>query len=424
MSNDPYGKIRNEYDKRMAARGDQGGGADTRELQSALEEVGAAWEKNTSVVNKNTAVMNELRTGYDKRIQSLERGFDEWDKRLGRGNLGGGSPDAGGASRKEVNSALRSLLRGDKGPIEQLSIQNAMSVGVDPDGGYSVIPQLQDGISQILRDVSPFRRVARIQPIRNAVEFEERYTLGGAGASWVGETAGRPATSTPALKVLSVKLRELYSMPELTQKLIDSADLDITAWLNEQVGVAFAESEGTAFVNGDGILQPRGLLTYPTVATADSTRAWETLEHIVSGNASDFAATEPEDALTDMVAALKVGYRSRAVWMMNRGTAATISKFKDSQLRPLWVDSLVAGQPAMLKGFPVWLNEDFPDVAADAFPIAFGDFRSGYLIADGIGLKLLVDPFTNKPLVRLYTYRRIGGDVRDFNSLKLLKISA
>ena len=359
----------------------------------------------------------------DKRFTDLERQNDEIEKQLGRGSLGAGGPSAGG-DRQGFNNALRGFLRtGNQGPLAEFSIKNQMTVGSDPSGGYTVLPQLDDGISQILRDISPFRRVARIKSVQQADAHEERYSIDAAGTSWVGETATRGTTTQPDIKKLRVPLFELFAQPEASQKLLDTSDSDIVGWLTEQVGIGFAEAEGTAFITGTGVAQPRGLLTYATAATADSARAWEVLEHIPSGNASGFAATEAEDALINMVSALKVGYRQRAVWMMNRQTAGTISKFKDSQNRPIWTDGLQAGVPPTLLGFAVVLNEDFPAVAANNFPVALADFSQAYTIADKPGQKLLLDPYTNKPFVRVYVYKRVGGDVRNFHSCKLLKIS-
>ena len=386
--------------------------AEHEQLKTAFQNFKTTWEAPISELQKDVKFLLDER--------------DEAEKARNRGGLGCGGGQSAEANRAGFNTALRNLLRtGDQAPLKEFSssIQNSMSVGSDPSGGYTVFPELDRGISSILRDVSPFRSIARIRPVPTGDSFEERYTLGGAGASWVAETATRGVTTQPDLKVLSVKLHEIYSMPEATQKLLDDSSTDIIGWLTEQVGIAFGESEGAAFVTGTGLGQPRGFTTYPTAATADATRAWETLEHVPSGNASGFAASEPEDALTDLMYKLKAGYRSRAVWMMNRVTAGLIQKFKDSQNRPIWVDSLQAGQPPVLLGFPVWLNEDMPSVAANNLPVAFGDFSQGYVIADRPGIKLLVDPYTSKPNVRLYSYRRIGGDCRDFNAIKALKIS-
>jgi HK97 family phage major capsid protein len=57
------------------------------------------------------------------------------------------------------------------------------------------------------------------------------------------------------------------------------------------------------------------------------------------------------------------------------------------------------------------------------FPIAFGDFKAGYVIVEKVGIKWLRDPFTGKPNVLFYAYRRVGGDVANSDAIKLLKVS-
>ena len=75
-------------------------------------------------------------------------------------------------------------------------------------------------------------------------------------------------------------------------------------------------------------------------------------------------------------------------------------------------------------GFPLVEAEDMPDIATDATPIAFGDFRRGYLVVDRQGVNVLRDPYSAKPYVLFYTTKRVGGGVQDFDAIKLLKFSA
>jgi HK97 family phage major capsid protein len=75
----------------------------------------------------------------------------------------------------------------------------------------------------------------------------------------------------------------------------------------------------------------------------------------------------------------------------------------------------------MLMGFPLVEAEDMPDIAADATPIAFGDFGRGYLVVDRAGVRVLRDPYSAKPYVLFYTTKRVGGGIQDFEAIKLLK---
>ena len=195
-----------------------------------------------------------------------------------------------------------------------------------------------------------------------------------------------------------------------------------------KVAEAFAVAEGHAFLNGNGVGKPRGLLTYTTVATPDATRAWGTLQHVATGSAGAFpvasTSVNSADPLVDLVGALKTQYRVGASWLMNRTTAATVRKLKDADGRHIWTDSLLVGQPAVLLGYPVVLDESMPDVAANSLSIAFGNIQKGYTIVRRLGTRFLVDPYTDKPNVRLYAFARVGAAVNNFEAVKLLKFAA
>lgn len=108
---------------------------------------------------------------------------------------------------------------------------------------------------------------------------------------------------------------------------------------------------------------------------------------------------------------------------MNSKTAGAVRKMKDADGRFMWSDGLAAAEPARLMGYPVLICEDMPDIAANAYAIAFGDFKAAYTIAERPDLRILRDPFRVKPNVLFYASKRVGGDVTDFAAIKLLKIA-
>jgi HK97 family phage major capsid protein len=183
----------------------------------------------------------------------------------------------------------------------------------------------------------------------------------------------------------------------------------------------FARAEGAAFVGGSGTNQPKGFLTAAKSLDGDGARAFGTLQYVASGDDGGFDE-EPEVKLIDLIHTLKAGHRQGASWVMNSSTLAEVRKFKTSDGAFLWQPGLVEGQPDRLLGYPVVEAEDMPDIAADAFPIAFGNFKAGYLIAERSATTILRDPFTHKPFVHFYATKRVGGQVLDSAAIKLLKI--
>ena len=216
---------------------------------------------------------------------------------------------------------------------------------------------------------------------------------------------------------------ELYANPAASQSMLDDAAFNLEEWLAGEIATEFAKAEGAAFITGTGTNQPRGFLNGPTSTAGDAARPFGTLQHSVTGNAATFDAS-PELKLIDMVHSLKAAHRQGAVFVMNSKTLATVRKFKAADGSFLWQPGIMDGQPARLLGYPVIEAEDMPDVAANACPIAFGNFRNGYLIAERRATTILRDPFTNKPFVNFYATKRVGGQVLDSDAIKLLRVAA
>ena len=214
-------------------------------------------------------------------------------------------------------------------------------------------------------------------------------------------------------------MAELYAMPAATQQLLDDAMIDVDDWLAEEVRDVFAVQESTAFVTGDGNGKPRGFLDY--AVAAEGLQSWGELGYVATGTSGAFDAAEPADALIDLIYAPKTGYRAKGRVVMNRQTVSAVRRFKDADGNYLWQPSLSQAGSSTLLGYPVTEAEDMPDIGANSFSIAFGDFEKGYLILDRQGVDVLRDPFSAKPYVLFYTTKRVGGGVQDFEAIKLLK---
>ena len=311
------------------------------------------------------------------------------------------------------------MRRGDHRQLRDLE-EKSLSIGTNSDGGYLVPPETEAAVNRALRNLSPIRSIAGVRQVSGAV-FKKPFAVNGIGSGWVGETAVRAQTTTPTLDALTFPTMELYAMPAATQTLLDDSAVNIDQWIADEVHATFAEQEGAAFVTGDGIAQPKGFLTYPTVA--QSAWAWGSLGTINTGVAAAFPASNPADKLVDLVYSVKAGYRANATFVMNRATQSIIRKMKDSAGSYLWAPAGKPGEAPTVLGFPVAESENMPDVAANSLSVAFGDFQRGYLIVDRVGIRVLRDPYSAKPYVLFYTTKRVGGGVQDFDAIKLLKFA-
>ena len=347
-------------------------------------------------------------------VEEVKSRLDKVSRAAARPALDGASP----APTIEVKSFVDGYLR--HGRETELK---SLSGAVLADGGYAVPRQIDAAIARTLTQMSPIRKVAQVVQTGTA-GYRKLIATGGVASGWVSETAGRPETATPTFAEIAPPTGELYANPAASQAMLDDAAFDLESWLAAEIATEFARAEGAAFVGGSGVDQPRGFLTAPTSANPDGNRPQGTLQFVVSGAAADFATTNPETRLIDLVHALKAGHRQGASWVMNSATLARVRKFKTADGGFLWQPGMVEGQPDRLLGYPVIEAEDMPDVAADALPIAFGNFRNGYLIAERSATSILRDPFTNKPFVHFYATKRVGGQLLDSEAIKLLKIAA
>lgn len=328
--------------------------------------------------------------------------------------------------RKAVMSYLRTGQESFNGMSLRDLERRALHTESNPDGGYLVHPEHDTGpVERLLALLVPMRQVATVRPVTAAV-FKKPFNLGGTAAHWVGERDSRPETDTPELVELEFPTQELYAKPMASQTMLEDGFLDMEGWLAEEVQTAFAEAEDLAYTAGNGVKKPFGLLAYPKVA--DANWAWGKIGYVVTGKSSAFEepgeGANPADALMNLVYALRRGYRQNARFMMNRATIGTVRTLKDAEGRWIWRDSGELGEPDTLLGYPVVEAEQFPDIAADSYSIAFGDFAKTYLIVDRVGMSVLRDPYSSKPYVEFYTRKRVGGGVQNFESIKLLKFGS
>jgi len=399
-----------------------------RELKEAFDEFRYAFEafKSANDERLDRLERRAVDTVTDEKVERLNQAVDEQKRALDEMMLANQRPLLGtssahaGDTREHKSAFERYVRKGDAGGLDRFEVK-ALSSQSDPDGGYLVPRETETAIDRVLAKASPMRGIASVRQI-GAASFRKPITTSDANAGWVGQSQSRSETAAPSISVVEFPAMELYAMPAATQSLLDDAFINVEQWLADEVQTEFSEQEGAAFVSGDGINRPRGFLSYATVA--DASWAWDKIGYVASGAAGAFAASNPSDALVDLAYAPRQGYRANGHWVMNRKTEAAVRKLKDGQGNYIWQPGTAPGQPATLLGYPVSESEDMPDIAANSYSIAFGDFSRGYLIVDRVGVRVLRDPYSAKPFVLFYTTKRVGGGVQNFEAIKLMKFAA
>lgn len=405
-------------------------GASSHEVREAMDQFLSAFEDFKQANDERLGEIERKMSAdplTDDKVDRIDRALDRQKKMVDELALSLSRPEMGAEgvkldpARREHKQAFHAYVRqGETGSLRALE-GKALSAQSDPDGGYLVPAETERMIERIVSEASPIRAIAGVRQIGSA-SYKKPFTTGGPQTGWVGETEARVETGAPQLAELEFPAMELYAMPAATSTLLDDAAVNIDQWLAEEVQTAFAEQEGKAFIAGDGVKKPRGLMSYDMVD--ESAWEWGKLGTVSTGSAGAFPVSNPADKLIDLIYAVKAGYRANGRFVMNRATQSVIRKFKDVDGNYLWQPSLAAGAPPTLLNYPVTEAEDMPDIAEDATAIAFGDFKRGYLIVDRLGVRVLRDPFSAKPYVLFYTTKRVGGGVQNFEAIKLMTFSA
>lgn len=383
-------------------------------LNKAFDDFKAENDKRLADLAKGQedVVRNEKVDRINGALSELQAALDQQNERIA--NLAMAGIGGGGRKIRDADyskSFLAHMRRGD--------VQASLNKGVAQEGGYLTPVEWDRTITDRLIQISPMRSICTVLSISGA-GFQKLFNNHGTTSGWVGETAARPGTATPTLGPLTYNTGEIYAKPSATQQILDDAEIDLETWLAGEVETEFAYQEGLAFLSGDGVNKPNGILTYVTGGANAATHPWGAILTVNSGS----AAALTSDGIINLTYELPPEYSGAARFAMNRGSHRAVRLLKDGQNNYLWQPSYQAGAPATLLGYPITEMPGMPNIAAGTKPILFGDFRRGYLIIDRIGVRVQRDPYSNKPYVEFYTTKRVGGGLNDPDALKALNVAA
>ncbi|MGB3536872.1 MAG: phage major capsid protein [Mesorhizobium sp.] len=316
-------------------------------------------------------------------------------------------PDADN-DNTEVKAFIDFARRGVE-RMEQKAVA-ALTVSTDSQGGYLAPEAFGAEILTKIVEFSPVRSYARVMSIASP-EIKLPRKLTGTAATWVGETDDR-SQSDMTFEQATFTPYELATYVDISTQLLEDNAYNLEGELAADLGEAFGKTEATAFVTGNGTGKPKGLLAAAGIA------------EVKTGNAATLG-TDPAATIIGMFHKVPSIVAQNGVWLMNRTTLGTLRTLKDGTGRFIMLDPITAGAPVTLLGRPIVEMVDMPDVAADAYPVMFGDL-SGYRIIDRVGLSVLRDPYSQatKGLVRFHARKRVGGDVSNVDRFLKLKVAA
>ena len=402
------------------------------DLKAKHEAIVASMDEKLSKIDEiSTKLENE-----EKRRQELEEILSRLPEH--KGNENGeifGNPELKSAFRNAVLAEEKvAMSKADREATaielmktflphmseEDIAIQaKAMYVGSNPDGGYLCPAEQTNKIIQRVFETSDIRQVAsQMTTIRESVKIP--IDDGDIGAGWINELGNRSETATPKLGVQEIATHELYAFPMLTLKLLEDSSQNLENWIATKVGDKFSRVENTAFISGDGIDKPKGILSY---------EAWDTmgayerdkLETLISKNTGSIVASD----LQNLQALQKEAHIKNSKWGMARKIFVEICKIKEEATSGAFLINpklLFEGARPQILGSEVKMFEDMPKVlTSGAKNLLYADF-SAYQIVDRLGISLIRDNTTKIGWLKLYFRKRVGGDVVDFDKIKVFKM--
>jgi HK97 family phage major capsid protein len=361
-----------------------------QELHNGLKRLGSA--------------LDTFQEAYDRRLIDLEvkldrptRPEDRSDNRMVR-----------------EEKALDAFVRFGK------DIRASLEISSDPGGGYTETPALSDRIFQKQFDSSPMLGLVRNVEISIGSSWQEPIDMSDAEANWVGESEDRTETSAGSFGLNEIPLHEKDALVRITYRLREDSRFNIVNYVIDKVAARFGRLTNAAIVSGSGVKMPKGFLSYATSSAGDNSRADQKYQYVPSASSSGITA----DSILALAYSLRAPYRQNGVFVLNSDTARQIRTLKDNNGSYIWNASLASGTPDTLCGYRCVYDESMPSVESGAFPVAFADWKSAYVVVRRDGVRWLQDPYSAKPFILLYATERTGGQSSgDFDALKLLKIA-
>lgn len=410
---------------------------DTGEIKKLLEDQGKAWEEFKSANDRRlealekkgyapaelSETVTKLNGELDRIAAELKKEQENADRLEKLLNRPGGTKSDLSPEEIEHKTAFTEFFRKGRTAADLQDLERkALRTNSDVDGGYLVTRELDSALDRVAETVGGLALLATTRNVGSKT-YGKRVKTSGLAGRWVDEQEAGGETTNPKYSLIEIPVHKIEVEPWISNDMLEDADYDVEMDVTDEAGIAFAETENAAFISGNGIKKPRGILSYTIVANASY--EWGKIGYIASGASGAFAASNPGDKLIDLQHALRQQYRQGAAWLMGDATLAKVRQIKDGSGNfYLWNPDPGGGFGGRILGSPVQVDDNMPAMAADSYSIAYGNFRRGYTITRRRGTILIRDNITTKGTTKFNMTRRIGGGITHFEAVKVMKFAA
>jgi HK97 family phage major capsid protein len=427
------------------------------EVQKALEEIKTSFEEMKKVNDAKIEALKAGKSGADfdeklDRIQDainkqekLQRTFQrqqdeveakraaaevEWKaqqaeherkleariNRMALGLGGVGDDETKGRSVLERKAYDHFLRKG----LENMNQdeRKVLTVSNDSTGGYLAPPTFVAEIIKAAVLFSPMRAIVNVRQIGSG-EYQQPKRTGTSAATRVAETSTRVESQNPSWGLVKIPAPEMYAEARISMANLEDSAFNLETELSDDFAEQFGVTEGNEVINGNGSGKCLGILD------ASAAGPGVPIAYSPSGSAATIAGASGTEAngLVNLFHSVKTAYAVRGTWILNRLSLGKVRLLKDTTGQYLWQPGVAAGLPNSILGAPYLETPDMPDEAANAFPIAFGDFKRAYTLVDRVEMAIMRDPFTvaSSGQVKFTARRRVGGQVVLGEAIRLYK---
>ena len=251
------------------------------------------------------------------------------------------------------------------GAMAELDIeeQRALSRATGAAGNFLVPTDMEAAIIRAERFIGSIASLSNVIDTDSGESLNVAVNSAHGAAVWTAENAALTPSDETFAQVALNAYKATRKIIVSTELLEDSA-FDLEGLLAQEFGESIGVLEETAYVNGDGIGKPQGILPNITAITA------------AVGNTTTFNYS----ALVTLVFTVPQQYRQNAAFIVSDAAARNLYLMVDGQSRPLWNVNVALNGPDTFLGYPIYTHPDMPAPAASAKSIMFGDFRRAYTI--------------------------------------------
>lgn len=399
---------------------------DAKEIADLVKKQGEAWGEYMKTNDELLAAKAEGKSVVDLKasldainedMTKIRQALADFEKKSGRPGSGGQEAE----DLKEYKKAFGSFLRkGNTEGLRDLQLKTVNSV-VDSDGGYLVLPEMDQAIDRVAQTMSAMYRLANVVEI-GTNQYRKVVKTSGLAMRRVDDGSTGGETTSPRYEEIKIDVFTAEVEPWVHNETLDDAFINLEQDLADEAAIGFTEGSGIEFISGNGVGKARGITAYTNVA--NSAYAWGSVGYIASGAAGAFAASAPADKVIALQHALKAQYRPGAVFLTNDASLGVMRQFKDaSGTYYLWNPDPAKGFGGSFLGSSVEIDDNMAAIGAGTYSLAYGNFKRGYTIVNRAGTTLIRDNITSKGKTKFNFRRRFGAGITNYEAIKLMKFA-